>query len=96
MIISGHSLVKNNKIQIDTGLKFVSEPKFDRDYILMANPSENIQNTPILIYNPGNIVKILMRKLLQNVFRHTFPEHTGTTAVTETLHMTKMPQDILQ
>lgn len=46
------------------GLKFVSEPKFDRDCILMANPSENIQNTPFLIYNPGNIVKNINAKVI--------------------------------
>ncbi len=57
VIISGHSLIKDNKFQIDTGLEFISEPEFDKDYILMNNASDNIPKTPFLVYNPGNIVR---------------------------------------
>ncbi|MBE7046216.1 MAG: hypothetical protein E7396_02255 [Ruminococcaceae bacterium] len=64
VIISGHSLIKDNRFQIDTGLEFVSEPTFDKDYILMMNPSENIPKTPFLIYNPGNIVRSIDADIL--------------------------------
>ena len=57
VIISGHSLIKDNKFQINTGVEFVSEAKFDRDYILMCDEYDNIPKTPFLIYNPGNIVR---------------------------------------
>lgn len=82
VLITGESLVKDGKFQIDLGLEYQGAYGHDKDYIIVGDAlAERMVTSPFLAYSPAAKVEVKKGEVLANVmlpyFRRTYETYCG-------------------
>lgn len=78
VLFFGNSLIKKGEFQIDAGAEYLSEPKFDCDYIRVAEPKvHDLPDSPLLSYYCGHEVKVTDGEVLAESLKPYFSRTDG-------------------